>query len=164
MTVREVAAVSQVQTENGVARLQHGGVGLHVRLRAGVGLHIGVFGAEQFLSSIARQILHHIRELATAVVALARISLRILVGEHRACGFEHGLADEILRANQLQALVLAAGVVVDSRGNLRIGFVQRAVHFGCGIRHVVFLGCLVDVGPMKFHVSLRSLHRGKANF
>src|SRR5579864_887075 len=38
--VGEVSAVRQVQTENGVAGLQHGGVGFHVGLRTGVGLYV----------------------------------------------------------------------------------------------------------------------------
>ena len=46
MPVRKVAAVSQIQSKNCVAGLQHRCIGLHVGLRSGVGLHVGVFGAE----------------------------------------------------------------------------------------------------------------------
>ena len=50
MAVREVAAVRQVHPEHRVARLQQREVDRHVRLRAGVRLHVGVLGAEQLPS------------------------------------------------------------------------------------------------------------------
>ena len=51
MAVRQVAAVRQVHAEHGVARLQQREVDRHVRLRAGVRLHVGVLGAEQLLGA-----------------------------------------------------------------------------------------------------------------
>jgi len=47
-------------------------------LRAGVRLHIHMLRAEERLP-VARQVLHHIGELAPAVVALAGISPRVLL-------------------------------------------------------------------------------------
>ena len=47
MAVREVAAVREVHAEDGVAGLEQREVDGHVRLRAGVRLHVGVLGAEQ---------------------------------------------------------------------------------------------------------------------
>ncbi len=127
-----------------------------------MGLHVRVLRAEQLFGAVTRQVFDNVRELASAVVALAGISLGIFIREYRARGFEHRFADKILRGNQLQTLVLAAGFVVDGSGNLRIGFVERAVHLGCGILHVIFLGSFINVGPVKFHVSFRSRHRRKA--
>ena len=122
MAVGEVSAMGEIQAENRVAGLQDGGVRLHVGLRSGVRLHVGMLGAEQLLRAIARQVLDDVGELASAVVALAGISLGILVGEDRARSFEHGLADKILRGDQLQAFVLAAGFVVDGGGDLQDHF------------------------------------------
>jgi hypothetical protein len=52
--VRQVAAVRQVHAEDRVARLQRGQVHGHVRLRAGVGLHVGVLAPKSaFARSIA---------------------------------------------------------------------------------------------------------------
>ena len=130
MPVSEVSAMRQVQTENGVAGLQHCGVGFHVGLRSGVRLHVGVFRPEELLGAFARQILDDVGELAAAVVTLAGIAFGVLVGEHRAHGFEHGFADEVFRGDQFQAFVLAADFVVDGGGHLGIGFVQRARHVG----------------------------------
>ena len=119
MPVREMPAMRQVQAENRVARLQDRRIRRHVGLRPGVRLHVGVLGTEQLLGAIARQVLHHIGELAAAVVALAGISLRILIRKDRSGGLQHGFADEILRGDQLQAFMLAARFVINRRGDLR---------------------------------------------
>ena len=76
VAVREVAAVRQVQPHDGVARLQHRRVGRLVGLRAGVRLHVDVLRAEQLLGALARQVLDDVGELAAAVIALCRDSLR----------------------------------------------------------------------------------------
>ena len=90
MAVRQVAAVREVHAEHRVARLQQREVHRHVGLRAGVRLHVGVLGAEQLLRARDRERLGDVDELAAAVVALARIALGVLVGQHRAGRFEHG--------------------------------------------------------------------------
>jgi hypothetical protein len=66
-------------------------------------LHVGVFGAEQLLGAIARQVLHDVGELAAAVVALAGIAFGVLVGEDAAGGFEHGFGGEVLAGDQLES-------------------------------------------------------------
>ena len=70
--------------------------------------------------------LDDVDELAAAVVALARIAFGVLVGQHRAGGFEHGAADEVLRRDQLEAAVLAVPLVADRLGDLGIGLGERA--------------------------------------
>ena len=130
MTVGEMSAMGEVQSENGIARLQHGCIGFHVGLRSRMRLHVGVFGAEELFGAVARQVLDHVGVLASAVVALAGIAFRIFVGEYRAHRFEHRFANEILGGDQLQSVVLAAGFVVDGGGNIGIGSRQRAGYFG----------------------------------
>ena len=122
MAVRQVAAVRQVHAEHGVARLEQRQVDRHVRLRAGVRLHVGVVGAEQRLRARDRRALDDVDELAAAVVALARIALGVLVRQHRAGGFEHRAADEVLRRDQLEAAVLAVQLVAKRGGDLRDRF------------------------------------------
>ena len=51
MPVGEVAAVRQVHTKHGVARLEQREVHRHVRLRAGVRLHVDVVRAEDLLGA-----------------------------------------------------------------------------------------------------------------
>src|ERR1700733_16018818 len=64
MAVREVAAVGKVEAENSIAGLQDGSIGLHVGLRSGVRLHVGVLGAEQLLGAVASEVLDDVGELA----------------------------------------------------------------------------------------------------
>ena len=142
MAVSEVSAVSQVQSEDSVAGLQHGGECFHVGLRAGMGLYVGVLRAKKFLGTLPRQLLHHIGKLASAVVAFAGIAFSIFIGEDRTHGFEHSLADKILGGDQFQAFMLTADFVIDSGGHLRICFVERAGH-GI-IFHDVSLGLLAS--------------------
>ena len=59
-------------------------------------LHVGVLGAEELLGTVAREVLNHVGEFASAVVALGGIALGILVGEDRGGSFEHGFADKVL--------------------------------------------------------------------
>ena len=63
------------------------------------------------LRALDRERLGDVDELAAAVVALARIALGVLVRHHRAGGFEHGEADEVLRRDELEAFFLAADFV-----------------------------------------------------
>ena len=84
--VGEVAALVEAQAEDRVARLEQGEVHGHVGVGARVGLHVGVLGAEQRLGPLAGQVLDLVDDLVAAVVALARVALAVLVGEHRAGG------------------------------------------------------------------------------
>ena len=126
--MRQVAAVRQIHAHDGVARLQHRGVRRLVGLRAGMRLHVDVFGAEKLLRAIARQVFHHVGELAAAVVALAGITFGVLVGEHAAGGFEHRFGGEILAGDQLQARILALGFFADEIEDIGIDFGERARH------------------------------------
>ncbi len=128
VTVGEVAAVGQVEAEDGVAGLQHRGIGRGIGLRTGVRLHVGVLGAEELFGAIAGQVLDHVGVLAAAIVAAARIALSILVGEDRACGFEHCFRDEVLAGDHLQAFVLAEGFVINGVGDDGVGLGQGKGH------------------------------------
>ena len=101
--------------------------------------------------------------LAAAVVTLAGISLGILVREYRAGGLEHRFADKIFRGDQFQALVLAAGFVVDGGGNLADRIHTAGGTFCVTAEFFIFFpGCSYTSGSMPFHISLRRLYRGKA--
>ena len=126
VAVREMAAVSEIEAENGVARLEDGHVGGGIGLRAGVGLHVGVLGAEDLLGAVACEILDHVCKFATAVVAFAGIALRVLVGEDRSRGLKHSTADEVLGGDHLEALMLAGDFVGDSLGDSGVGLRERA--------------------------------------
>ena len=88
-------------------------VGGLIGLRSGVRLHVDVFGAEELLGAVARQVLDDVGEFAAAVVALAGIAFGVLVGEDAAGGFEHRFGGEVLAGDQLELGVLALGFVLD---------------------------------------------------
>ncbi|EEF93685.1 hypothetical protein CATMIT_01681, partial [Catenibacterium mitsuokai DSM 15897] len=79
-------------------------------------LHVGVVGAVELLDPVDRQLLGDVDVLATAVIALARVALGVLVGQHAALGFQHARAGVVLRGDQLDMVFLAAGLVGDGLG------------------------------------------------
>jgi len=113
-------AVRQVHAHQRVARLQHREVHGHVRLGAGVRLHVGVLGAEQFLGPLDGEFFGEIDELAAAVVALARVALGVLVGHHRAARLQDRLGGVVLAGDHDQLVVLLLGLAADGVGNGRV--------------------------------------------
>src|SRR5262245_12318316 len=91
-------------------------------------LHIGVFSAEQLPATGNCMTLCHIYELAAAVVAFARIPFRVLVRHHGAECLQHRNGSEILRSDQLDALVLTVRFVDDGIEDLMIGPLQFTHH------------------------------------
>ena len=111
--VGEVSALIQAEAEHGVADLEGGEVGGHVGVGAGMGLHVGVLGAEERSGPLTGEVLDAVDHLVAAVVALAGVALGVLVGEHRAGGAEHGRRREVLAGDQLDGRVLPFDLLVD---------------------------------------------------
>ncbi len=128
MSMREVSAVGQVHAQDGVPRLQDGGIGGQVRARARVRLDVHVLGSEDLLRPLPRQLLHLVHVLAPAVIALSRIPLGVLVGQHRSGRLQHRLGDEVLAGDQLQVGVLAQRFFLYCVPDVGIGILQRAGH------------------------------------
>ena len=128
MPVGQVAAMRQVQAQNGIARLQHRRIRRGVGLRAGVRLHVHMLAAENLQGPVARQVLHHVGILAAAVVAPPRVALGIFIRENGAGSLKHRLRDEILAGNHLQPLVLAESFLVKSGGYNGVGLGERERH------------------------------------
>ena len=124
--VRQVAAVRQAHAQQRVAGFQHGHIDGLIGLAAGVRLDVGVLRAKELLGALDGKILRHIHVLATAVVALAGQALGVLVGHHRAQGFQHRLADEILRGDQFHRASLPVNFQVDGARDFRVHLVERA--------------------------------------
>jgi hypothetical protein len=70
MTVREMAAVRKIHSQNLIAILNRREIDRHVCLRAAVRLHVGVLGAEQLFRAIDRGLLDDVSPLTAAVVTL----------------------------------------------------------------------------------------------
>ena len=117
----------QREAEDRVARLQQRVVDGRVGLRAGVRLDVGVLGAEQRLRAVDRELLDHVDVLAAAVVALAGIALRVLVGQHAALALEDGLRHEVLRGDHLQRAPLAVQLAVQGLGDLGVDVGEGAL-------------------------------------
>ena len=128
VAVGKVAAMGQVEAENGVAGLQHRHVGRGVGLRAGVGLHVGKLGGEYLFGAIAGEVFDHVGVFAAAVVAAAWIALGVLIGEDGARGLEHCFRHKVFAGNHFQPFVLAEGFVVNGGGYGRVGLGQGKGH------------------------------------
>src|SRR5207249_4188114 len=124
MTVRQVAAVRKVHSEDGVAGLQDRQVDGHVGLASRMWLDVHMLGAEKFFGAFNRQVLNDIHKLATAVVAAAGISFGVLVGEYRSGCLEHGAVGKVLGRNQFQTRGLAALFVLNSVIDVGIQFLK----------------------------------------
>jgi len=120
VAMRQVPAMRKVEPEERVSGLQQRHVSSGIRLRAGVWLHIGVLGAKDLLGAVAGEVLHHVRDLATTVVALAGVALGVLVGEDRSSGLKHRARDEVLAGDHLQAFVLAQDLLLHEGEDLRV--------------------------------------------
>ena len=112
-----------------------------VRGGAGVRLHVRELRAEQLLGALDGEALGDVDELAAAVVATPGVALGVLVGEHRALGFEHGTRHEVLARDHLERAALAAELLLQDRGDLRVDLGQRrgegvrGGYAGCSVRH-----------------------------
>jgi len=120
-----MSAVGQVHAQDRVPRLQHGEIDGHVGLRPRVGLHVGMVGPEERFGPRDGQRLDDVDELAAVVVALAGVSLGVLVRHDAALGFEDRFVDEVLRRDQLQLTGLPLRFGQDGGRHLGVHFFQR---------------------------------------
>ena len=96
-----------------------------VRVGAGVRLHVRVLGAEQRERALRGEVLGVVDDVVAAVVALGRIALGVLVGEHRALRLEHRRRREVLGRDELDRRVLPLELAPDDVGDLGVGALQR---------------------------------------
>ena len=104
--VGQVSAVVQRHAQHRIAGLAQGLIHRHVGLGPRVGLYVGIGRAEQPAHPADGLLLHQVHVLTAAVVALAGVAFGVFVGEHRAHGRHHRLADDVLGGDQLNVPVL----------------------------------------------------------
>ena len=80
-TMREVTALVEVESHECVARIEAAEQYSLVSLCTRVRLNIGILGIEEFLHSFNGKSLYLVDNLTTTIVALARVTLGILVCE-----------------------------------------------------------------------------------
>ena len=131
-----MAAEIQTHGEQRVARFRQREISRHVRLRTGMRLDVGVLGAEQLFRPVDGELLDDVHAFAAAVVTLAGIAFGVLVGEHRAGGFENRRRDKILAGDQFDVLLLALQLALDGIENCRVGLRQSGGSF-CNHRGMI---------------------------
>ena len=132
-TVGQMTALGQVHAHDGVAHIEQGKVDGQVGLGAGMGLHVGVLGAEELASPADGDVLHLVHILAAAVVTVAGITFGILVGEHAAHGGYDGGGDDVLAGNQLNVLALAHQFPLHGGAQFGVG----GFHKADGVHHIL---------------------------
>jgi len=70
-------------------------------------------GAEELPHAVDGELLGHVDEFASAVIALAGIAFGVLVGELRALGGEYRRTDIVLGSDQLDVVFLALVLLLD---------------------------------------------------
>ena len=133
--------MGQRQAHDRVARGQQRVEDRGVRLRARVRLHVDVLGAEELLGAVDRELLGDVDVLAAAVVALAGVTLGVLVRQHGALRLEHGLRHEVLAGDHLQRALLTVELVGQDGRDLGIHLGEGAVEVvRAQVRHGRLLG------------------------
>ena len=117
----QVPTVVEAHGQDGGPGLEQGLVGGQIGVGPGVGLHVGVLGAEERGGPVAGQVLDLVDDAVAAVVAPARVALRVLVGQHRARRGQDGRRGEVLRGDQLEGGLLAVQLLPDEVGHLGVG-------------------------------------------
>ena len=113
----------EAEGEDGVARIEEAEVDGHVGVGAGVGLDVGVLGAEEGLGPLARQRLDLVDDGVAAVEALAGVALGVLVGEDRAGRAQDRRRGEVLAGDELEGGLLPLELAVDEAEHLVVGAV-----------------------------------------
>jgi hypothetical protein len=81
-----------------------------------VGLDVGVLGSEKPLGAVYRYLFCPVHVLATTVVALARQTFRVLVGEHASLSLHYRRRGEIFAGDEFQVAALTVKFLTyDSR-------------------------------------------------
>ena len=123
--VGQMAPVGEIHAQHRISGLQQGKIGGQIGLGAGMGLHVGMFRPKQGAGPLPGQLLHRIHPLAAPVIALARISFRIFIGQMAAHGRHHLGRGEIFRSDQLDILPLPPQLPFHGRGQGRVRLLQK---------------------------------------
>ena len=98
-----------------------------------MGLNVGVVGFEQCLRAINRKLLGDVNKFAAAVIALARITFRVFVGQHGALRFKHGGADVIFRSDEFDVIFLTLAFFLYGQRQFGIRCSERLINTEHGL-------------------------------
>ena len=111
---------AMAEHRNRVAGLAERQIDREVGRGAGVGLDVGVLGAEQRLGAGDAQLLNLVDELLTLVVATAGIAFAVLVRQRRAERFEDRRRGVVFTRDEANLVSLALVFLFEERENLRV--------------------------------------------
>ncbi len=97
---------------------------------AGVGLDVGVIGAEELFGAVDGELLDVVDEFAAAVPAFGGVALGVFVGEDAALGLHDGGVGEVFRGDELDVALLAGELGGDGGVNSGIELGERS-----GVEH-----------------------------
>ena len=145
--VGEVATMGQIHAQDRVAKLQQGVVHRHVGRAAGVGLDVGVLGAEQRLGPFDGERLDVVDDADALVVPAARIPFGVLgiqVGGER---LQDGRRSIVLAGDEIERLVVADVVALEQRRDLGIIGLQARPRGAVGLADLRLDGHGLQVLP-----------------
>jgi len=120
VTMREVAAVRQVKTQDFVAGLQAGEEYRGIGLCAGVWLHIGPGSAKQFLEAVDGELFHFVHHFTSTIIAATGITFGVFIGQAGTHGIDYGLARKVFGSNEFHTAALAVEFFPDEvKNNIR---------------------------------------------
>ena len=120
--MRQMAAIRKTHPQNLVSRLQHCKKHGHIRLCAGVRLHVRMLGAKQLFGALNSKIFYNINVFATAVITFSRISFCVFVCQRAAHRLHDRFTDKIFRSDQFDLIPLPGKFLFDRVGDFRIRF------------------------------------------
>ena len=120
-TVREVSAFRKGHTQHGVTGLQYGVIHREVRVGTAVRLDVGVLHSEELFCAFDGELLRTVDKLTAAVVTLAGIPFRVLVGVKAACRRHDCGGNYVFACDEFEIVLLTAEL-------LHHGIVQFAVY------------------------------------
>ncbi len=143
MAVGEMTPVGQVQSHDGVAGVQNGEEDRLVGLRPGVGLDVGVLGAEEGLGPIDGELFGDVDGGATAVVTFAGIPFGVFVGQDAPLRGEDRFGGGVFGGDQFEGELFALFFALDGFPQFGIGFSQNRI--GLANRHrLPYVTCRFD--------------------
>ena len=133
----QVPAGGQRHAEDGVTGPQQREHHALVGLGPGMGLDVGERAVEELAGAGDGKALGDIDEFAPAVIPPRRIALRVLVGEYRPLSLQHRAGDDVLRCDQLDAILLAMQLVLDAVREHVIGLREGGAEERPGIGRIM---------------------------
>src|SRR6478735_2994028 len=110
MSMSQMSSMREVHAQDLVAVVERCHKHGHVRLRPAVRLYIRMLSPEKLFGAFNGRILYDICEFAATVVALAGITLGVLIRECSSHRLQDCFRDKILGRDKLQAIGLTANL------------------------------------------------------